>query len=221
MALAISGKAGSFVLRPLSLLRIDVVLNPRSVHIIHRLSDSFGSIENCRIGIVTRTVPPSQPSNHTSSPSSDISPLTLTAIDHAQEVRHRKFRLRRYSPPTKPSSSPSRPTSTQSSTSASTSSSGPISSTITSPQPGAPSAPPHAAHPQGTRTKPTLEKWEEEPSPGLQPVLQQSITIAQDTTTDPVSYRVTAGGDLVLWLKSLFLRDPDSGEEISSSATTN
>ncbi|KAK3900547.1 hypothetical protein C8A05DRAFT_17157 [Staphylotrichum tortipilum] len=117
-------------------------------------------------------------------------------------------------PPTKPSSLPSRLTSTQSSTSASTSSSGTISSTITSPQPGAPSAPPHATRrtPAGTRAKPTLEKWEEEPSPGLQPALQQSITITQDTTTDPVSYRVTAGGDLVLWLKPLFLRDPDPGE---------
>jgi hypothetical protein len=69
----------------------------------------------------------------------------------------------------------------------------------------------------------TLEKWEEEPCgtrPGatttrhaaaLQPVLRQTITITQDTTTDPVSYNVTRGA-LVLGFRLLFLRDPGPGE---------
>ncbi len=50
MALAISGKAASFVLRLLSLLCIDVVLNPRGSHIVHGLSDFVGSTGNCRVG---------------------------------------------------------------------------------------------------------------------------------------------------------------------------
>jgi hypothetical protein len=69
----------------------------------------------------------------------------------------------------------------------------------------------------------TLEKWEEQPSgtrPGamttrhaatLQPVLRQTITITQDTTTNPVSYNVTRGA-LVLGFSRLFLRDPGPGE---------
>jgi hypothetical protein len=68
-----------------------------------------------------------------------------------------------------------------------------------------------------------LEKWEEEEPrstrPGatttrraaaLQPVLRQSITITQNATTDPVSYKV--GGALVLGFKRLFLRDAGAGE---------
>ncbi|KAK4040284.1 hypothetical protein C8A01DRAFT_15832 [Parachaetomium inaequale] len=74
-----------------------------------------------------------------------------------------------------------------------------------------------------TRRAITLEKWEEEPydtRPGatttrhaaaLQPVLRQTITITQDTTTDPVSYNVTRGA-LVLGFRLLFLRDPGPGE---------
>ncbi|KAK4031605.1 hypothetical protein C8A01DRAFT_51368 [Parachaetomium inaequale] len=74
-----------------------------------------------------------------------------------------------------------------------------------------------------TRRAITLEKWEEAPSstrPGatttrnaaaLQPVLRQTITIIQDTTTNPVSYNVTRGA-LVLGFRLLFLRDPGPGE---------
>lgn len=75
-----------------------------------------------------------------------------------------------------------------------------------------------------TRRAITLEKWEEEPygtRPGamtttrhaaaLQPVLRQTITITQDTTTDPVLYNVTRGA-LVLGFSLLFLRDPGPGE---------
>jgi hypothetical protein len=73
-----------------------------------------------------------------------------------------------------------------------------------------------------TRRTITLEKWEEEPGstrPGatttraaaaLHPVLRQSITITQDTTTDPTSYHVTS--ELVLGFSLLFLRDPGPGE---------
>jgi hypothetical protein len=63
----------------------------------------------------------------------------------------------------------------------------------------------------------TLEKWEEEPggtmtthATTLQPVLRQSITITQDTTTEPMSYNVT--GPLVFGFSPLFLRDPGPGE---------
>lgn len=64
-----------------------------------------------------------------------------------------------------------------------------------------------------------LEKWEEEIQvrPGatttrhsLQhptPVLRQSITITQNTTTTPTSYNITSGA-LVLSFRLLFLRDP-------------
>ena len=74
-----------------------------------------------------------------------------------------------------------------------------------------------------TRRAIILEKWEEEPCstrPGatttrraatLQPVLRQTITITQDTTTDPASYNVTRGA-LVLGFSLLFLRDPGPGE---------
>jgi hypothetical protein len=72
----------------------------------------------------------------------------------------------------------------------------------------------------------TVEKWEEAeappsgPRPGatttrnaaaLRPVLRQTITIAQDPTTNPVSYNVTSGS-LVLGFRLLFLRDPGPGE---------
>ncbi|KAK0619819.1 hypothetical protein B0T14DRAFT_519949 [Immersiella caudata] len=68
-----------------------------------------------------------------------------------------------------------------------------------------------------------LEKWEEEIQvrPGatttrhsfqhLTPVLRQSITITQNTTTNPISYNVTRGA-LVLSFRLLFLRDPGHGE---------
>ncbi|KAL7622785.1 hypothetical protein AAE478_006464 [Parahypoxylon ruwenzoriense] len=68
-----------------------------------------------------------------------------------------------------------------------------------------------------------LEKWEEElPSrPGatmtrqaaaLRPVLRQSITIIQNTATNPVSYNVSSGA-LVLPFRLLFLRDPVGPQE--------
>jgi len=68
----------------------------------------------------------------------------------------------------------------------------------------------------------TLEKWEEESRtrPGamttrsstvLQPVLRQTITITQDTTTHPVAYNVV-GGALELGFEYLFLRHPGPGE---------
>ncbi|KAK0614066.1 hypothetical protein B0T14DRAFT_539685 [Immersiella caudata] len=68
-----------------------------------------------------------------------------------------------------------------------------------------------------------LEKWEEEAQvrPGatttrhslqhLTPVLRQSITITQNTTTDLTSYNVTSSA-LVLSFRLLFLRDPGPGE---------
>ncbi|KAK3346007.1 hypothetical protein B0T25DRAFT_462085 [Lasiosphaeria hispida] len=68
-----------------------------------------------------------------------------------------------------------------------------------------------------------LEKWEEEipVRPGAtttrrslqhqEPVLRQTITITQDTTTDPISYHATSGA-LVLSFRLLFLRDPGPGE---------
>ncbi len=68
-----------------------------------------------------------------------------------------------------------------------------------------------------------VERWEEEGppprqgatttrfQPRLQPVLQQSITITRDTTTNPTSYNV-ASGALVLEFRLLFLRDPGPGE---------
>ncbi len=70
-----------------------------------------------------------------------------------------------------------------------------------------------------------VERWEEEgptPRPGatttrtlarspLEPVMQQAITIARDTTTNPASYNV-AKGALVLKFGLLFLRDPGPGE---------
>ncbi|KAK0707641.1 hypothetical protein B0H67DRAFT_602929 [Lasiosphaeris hirsuta] len=68
-----------------------------------------------------------------------------------------------------------------------------------------------------------LEKWEEEipVHPGAttmrhslqhqEPMLQQTITITRDTTTDPISYHVTSGA-LVLSFRLLFLRDPGPGE---------
>ncbi|KAK4244222.1 hypothetical protein C7999DRAFT_44078 [Corynascus novoguineensis] len=74
-----------------------------------------------------------------------------------------------------------------------------------------------------TRRAITLEKWEEATSstrPGatttrnaaaLQPVLRQTITIIQDTITNPVSYNVTRGA-LVLGFRLLFLRDPGPRE---------
>ncbi|KAK0617952.1 hypothetical protein B0T17DRAFT_536341 [Bombardia bombarda] len=74
-----------------------------------------------------------------------------------------------------------------------------------------------------TRSVIILEKWEEEIAvrPGatttrhsLQhptPVLRQSITITQNTTTNPTSYNVTSGA-LVLSFRLLFLRDPNHGE---------
>ena len=45
----------------------------------------------------------------------------------------------------------------------------------------------------------------------LEPVLRQSITIVQDSTTNPPSYNVTSGA-LVLSFRLLFLRDPGQGE---------
>jgi hypothetical protein len=68
-----------------------------------------------------------------------------------------------------------------------------------------------------------IERWEEEPQNRqgatttrqitsgntLRPVLQQSIAITRDVTTD--SYHVTSGG-LVLSFRLLFLRDPSSQE---------
>jgi len=63
-----------------------------------------------------------------------------------------------------------------------------------------------------------LEKWEEEipVRPGAtttqhslqhqKPVLKQSITITQDTTTNPETYNITRGA-LVLSFRLLFLRD--------------
>ncbi len=74
-----------------------------------------------------------------------------------------------------------------------------------------------------TRCAIILERWEEEPSapqPGamttrnaaaLQPVLQQTIAITQDASTEPISYQV-ASGALVLRFKLLFLRNPGPGE---------
>jgi len=74
-----------------------------------------------------------------------------------------------------------------------------------------------------TRRALILEKWEEEPSmtrrgatttryaATLQPVLRQTITITEDSTTNPVSYNV-ARGALVLGFRLLFLRDPGPGE---------
>ncbi|KAK4461132.1 hypothetical protein QBC42DRAFT_270873 [Cladorrhinum samala] len=68
-----------------------------------------------------------------------------------------------------------------------------------------------------------LEKWEEEAqacqgttttrsfAAALRPILRQSITIAQNTTTDPISYKV-ARGALILSFRLLFLRDPGPGE---------
>jgi hypothetical protein len=68
-----------------------------------------------------------------------------------------------------------------------------------------------------------LEKWEEEMQdrPGAtttrrslqhpKPVLRQSITITQNTTTDPISYNVTSGA-LVLSFRLLSLRDPGPGK---------
>ncbi len=69
-----------------------------------------------------------------------------------------------------------------------------------------------------------LEKWEEEAhipgrpgatstrvSSALEPVLRQTITITEDTTTDPITYNV-ARGALVLGFKLLYLRDPEDGE---------
>ncbi|KAK0707570.1 hypothetical protein B0H67DRAFT_602868 [Lasiosphaeris hirsuta] len=73
----------------------------------------------------------------------------------------------------------------------------------------------------GTTT--LLGKWEEEipVRPGAtttrhslqhqEPMLQQTITITRDTTTDPISYYVTSGA-LVLSFRLLFLRDPGPGE---------
>ncbi len=49
MALAISSMASSFFLRLLSLLCIDVVLNPRDGHVVHGRSGSFGSTGHCRV----------------------------------------------------------------------------------------------------------------------------------------------------------------------------
>ncbi|KAK4120568.1 hypothetical protein N657DRAFT_666139 [Parathielavia appendiculata] len=75
-----------------------------------------------------------------------------------------------------------------------------------------------------TRRALILEKWEEEPSitrPGatttrhaaaLQPMLRQTITITEDTTTNPVTYNV-ASGALVLGFKLLFVRGSGPGEE--------
>ncbi|KAK3353226.1 hypothetical protein B0T25DRAFT_205830 [Lasiosphaeria hispida] len=72
-------------------------------------------------------------------------------------------------------------------------------------------------------TKILLEKWEEEMPvrPGAtttrrslqhpEPVLRQSITITQNTTTNPISYNVTRGA-LLLSFRLLFLRDPGPGE---------
>jgi len=59
-------------------------------------------------------------------------------------------------------------------------------------------------------TKILLEKWEEEMQQ-LGPVLRQSITITQNTTTNPISYHITSG-TLVLSFRLLFLRDPGPGE---------
>ncbi len=68
-----------------------------------------------------------------------------------------------------------------------------------------------------------VERWEEvgstprseatitQSQSPLQPVLQQSITITRDTTTNSTSSNV-AGGALVLKFKLLFLRDPGVGE---------
>lgn len=70
-----------------------------------------------------------------------------------------------------------------------------------------------------------VERWEEErltSRPGatttralarspLEPLLQQAITIARDTTTNPASYNV-ARGALVLKFELLFLRNPGPGE---------
>lgn len=70
-----------------------------------------------------------------------------------------------------------------------------------------------------------LEKWEEDAQtrPGatttrrfaisqvLVPTLRQSITITQNTTTNPVSYNVTSGA-LILSFRLLFLREPGLGE---------
>ncbi|KAK3306625.1 uncharacterized protein B0T15DRAFT_566349 [Chaetomium strumarium] len=72
-------------------------------------------------------------------------------------------------------------------------------------------------------TKILLEKWEEEMRvrPGAtttrrslqhqESVLRQSITITQDTTTDPTSYHVTSGA-LVPSFRFLFLREPGPGK---------
>ncbi|KAL2199410.1 hypothetical protein P885DRAFT_67439 [Corynascus similis CBS 632.67] len=74
-----------------------------------------------------------------------------------------------------------------------------------------------------TRRAITLEKWEEATSStrpratttrnaaALHPVLRQTITVIQDTTTNLVSYNVTRGA-LVLGFRLLFLRDPGPGE---------
>jgi len=76
-----------------------------------------------------------------------------------------------------------------------------------------------------TRSVIVLEKWEEEeaqPRQGatttrrfaavrFQPILRQTTTIAQNTTTNPFSYNVT-GGALILSFRLLFLRDPGPGE---------
>lgn len=72
-----------------------------------------------------------------------------------------------------------------------------------------------------------IERWEEEEelqtregaattrrssaNPVFTPILQQSITITQNTATNPVSYHVTRGA-LVLSFRLLFLRDPGPQE---------
>ena len=70
-----------------------------------------------------------------------------------------------------------------------------------------------------------IERWEEElqtrkgatttrqsAANPVTPILQQSITITQNTATNPVSYHVTSGA-LVLSFRLLFLRNPGPQEE--------
>ncbi|KAK0703091.1 hypothetical protein B0T26DRAFT_815310 [Lasiosphaeria miniovina] len=70
-----------------------------------------------------------------------------------------------------------------------------------------------------TRSVIILEMWEGEAqthgtiqqTAALQPILQQSIAIAQNTTTNPVSYNVTRGA-LIPSFRLLLIQDPGPGE---------
>ncbi|KAK3363864.1 hypothetical protein B0T25DRAFT_470089 [Lasiosphaeria hispida] len=66
--------------------------------------------------------------------------------------------------------------------------------------------------PQGPITRSQAAAMQQHPDGSIiQPVLQQTITITRDETTDPESYHVT-GGALVLKFHLLFLRDPGPQE---------